>query len=71
MPHNPGGLRKVEELKMLSLLTQTMAAGLLTLRTQSLTLHTRLSPQLQDTGLPPPTPSPTLHRRKLKPRKVK
>lgn len=52
LPQNPGGIRKVEELKMLSLLTQTMAAGLLMLRTHSLTFHT-LSPQLQDTGLSP------------------
>lgn len=44
---------KVEELKMLSLLTQTTAAGPLTLRTHVLTLHTRLSLQLQDLGLPP------------------
>lgn len=38
---------------MLSLLTQTTAAGPLTLRTHFLTLQTHLSPQLQDTGLSP------------------
>lgn len=68
LPQNPGGIRKVEELKTLSLLTQTMAAGLLMVRTHSLTLHT-LSPQLQDTGLDPSLL--TLHTRKQKPGEVK
>lgn len=68
LPQNPGGIRKVEELKTLSLLTQTTAAGLLMVRTHSLTLHT-LSPQLQDTGLDPSLL--TLHTRKQKPGEVK
>lgn len=69
LPQNPGGIRKVEELKMLSLLTQIMAAGLLMLRTHSLTLHT---PSLTSASGHRPVPSLlTLHRRKQKPGEVK